>query len=197
MRIPRRDYKTKKVWNGEEIKGEEVVETALTSGADFGVKAAAAGAIKVGVEKEIITVIPKGTPASTIANIAFVAIEDAKVIGKMFTGELTFKEGMEKIEQTTVSTAAGLAAMGEGAAVGAAIGTVLGPVGTAIGGFVGGTIGYIAGSKIGETVVKGTQKIREGAQKVVTSIGSGIKAVGKTVSSGVKSFCRGISSLFR
>ncbi len=187
----------KKVWNGEEIKGEEVVETALTSGADFGVKAAAAGAIKVGVEKEIITVIPKGTPASTIANIAFVAIEDAKVIGKMFTGELTFKEGMEKIEQTTVSTAAGLAAMGEGAAVGAAIGTVLGPVGKAIGGFVGGTIGYIAGSKIGETVVKGTQKIREGAPKVVTSIGSGIKAVGKTVSSGVKSFCRGISSLFR
>lgn len=64
------------------IKGEEVVETALVSGADFGVKAATAGAIKVGVEKEIIKVIPKGTPASTIANITFVAVEDAKVVGK-------------------------------------------------------------------------------------------------------------------
>lgn len=36
-----------KVWNGEEIKGEELVETAIVSGADFGVKAAAAGALKV------------------------------------------------------------------------------------------------------------------------------------------------------
>lgn len=186
----------KKLWNGEEIKGEEVVETALTSGADFGIKAAAAGAIKVGVEKEIITVIPKGTPASTIANIAFVAIEDAKVIGKMFTGELTFKEGIEKIEQTTVSTAAGLVAMGKGAAVGAAIGTVFGPVGTAIGGFVGGTVGYMAGSKIGEAVVKGAQKVRDGAVKVVKSIGNGIKSVGRAVSNGIKSFCRGFASLF-
>lgn len=42
-----------KLWNGEEIKGEEVVETALKSGADFGIKAAAAGALKAGVEKGI------------------------------------------------------------------------------------------------------------------------------------------------
>lgn len=58
-----------KVWNGEEIKGEEVVEQALISGADFGIKAATAGALKVGVEKGIIKVIPKGTPAGIIANI--------------------------------------------------------------------------------------------------------------------------------
>ena len=186
----------KKLWTGEEIKGEEVVENALTSGADFGVKAASAGAIKVGVEKEIITVIPKGTPASTIVNIAFVAIEDAKVIGKMFTGELTFKEGIEKIEQTTVSTAAGLVAMGKGAAVGAAIGTVFGPVGTAIGGFVGGTVGYMAGSKIGETVVKGAQKVRDSAVKVIKSTGNRIKSVDKAVSNGIKSFCNGFLGLF-
>lgn len=186
----------KKLWNDEEIKGEDIVETALTSGADFGVKVAAAGAIKVGVEKEIITVIPKGTPASTIANIAFVAIEDAKVIGKMVTDELTFKEGIEKIEQTTVSTAAGLAAMGEGATVGSTIGTVFGPVGTAIGGFVGGTVGYMAGSKIGEAVVKGAQKVRDGAVKVIKSIGKEIKSVANTVSSGIKSFCSGLVRLF-
>lgn len=65
--------------------------------------------------------IPKGTPAGTIANISYVAIEDVKVLGKMATGELTMKEGIEKLEQTTVSTAAGLVAMGKGAAIGAAI----------------------------------------------------------------------------
>lgn len=80
-----------KLWNGEEIKGKEVVETALITGADFGVKAAAAGALKVGVEKNIIKVIPKGTPVSTISNIAFIAIEDAKALGKMVNGKSFYR----------------------------------------------------------------------------------------------------------
>ena len=67
-----------KVWNGEEIDGQEVVEAALTGGADFGVKAATAGALKVASEKEILSVIPKGTPAGTFANIAYVAVENVK-----------------------------------------------------------------------------------------------------------------------
>jgi len=45
------------------------------SGADFGIKAATAGALKVAVEKGVVTVIPKGTPAGTIANIAYIASE--------------------------------------------------------------------------------------------------------------------------
>lgn len=170
-----------KVWNGEEIKGEELVETAVVSGADFGVKAAAAGALKVGAEKGIIKVIPKGTPAGTIANIAYVAVENVKVVGKMATGELTVKEGLEKMEQTTVATVAGIAASTKGAAIGAAVGSVLGPVGTVVGGFIGGTIGYMAGSKVGETIVKGVQKIR----KTVTD---GIKSAGKAIADGAKSF---------
>lgn len=176
-----------KVWNGEEIKGEEFVETAIISGADFGIKAAASGALKVGVEKGIVSAIPKGTPAGTIANIAYVAIEDAKVVGKIATGELSVKEGIEKIEQTTVATVAGLSTMGEGAAVGAAVGTIFGPVGTAIGGFIGGTIGYMAGSKVGETIAKGAQKIRDGAFKAVKKVASGVKHTASAVTSGIKS----------
>lgn len=130
----------KKICNGEEIKGKEIVETAIVSGADFGVKAAMAGALKVGVEKNIITVIPKGTPAGTIANIAYVAVENAKIVGKMITGELTLKEGIDKIEQTTVATVSGIVTMGKGATIGATVGSVFGPVGTAVGGFIGGTV---------------------------------------------------------
>lgn len=177
-----------KLWAGEEIKGEEIVEKALTSGADFGVKAAAAGAIKVGIEKEVIKVIPKGTPAGTIANIAFVAVENTKVLGKMATGELSVKEGIDKIEQTTVSTVAGLATMGKGAAIGATVGTVLGPVGMAVGGFVGGTVGYMAGSKVGEAVIKGTQKIRDGAKKVVKEIKEKAKETVETIKDNVRNF---------
>ena len=54
---------------------EVVVEQALASGADFGIKIATSGALKVSVEKEIIKFIPKGTPAKTLANVAHIAIE--------------------------------------------------------------------------------------------------------------------------
>lgn len=183
-----------KVWQGESIEGEEVIESALVSGADFGIKAATAGALKVGAEKGMIRIIPKGTPAGTIANIAYVAIENVKVIGKMVTGELTFKEGIDKMEQVTVSTVAGIATSVKGTAIGAAVGSVFGPAGTVVGGFVGGTIGYMAGSKVGETVVKGVQKVRQVAKEVVKTVGSSIKSGVSNFCSGVKSFCSGIFS---
>lgn len=185
-----------RVWNGEEIESDEVIEAAVTSGADFGVKAATAGALKVGVEKEIISVIPKGTPAGTIANVAFVAVENAKVMGKVIDGEYTVREGIDKIEQTTVSTVAGLKAGAEGAALGAAVGAVAGPVGAAVGGFIGGTIGYVAGSKVGEAVVKGAQAVRDGAKKVVESAWEGVKSAGSAVADVVGGIFCGIGSFF-
>lgn len=185
-----------KVWNGEEIKGEELVETAIVSGADFGIKAAAAGALKVGVETGIVKAIPKGTPAGTIANIAHVAIENVKIVGKMATGELTVKEGFEKMEQTAVGTVAGITASAKGAYIGGTIGAVFGAPGAAVGAFIGGTIGYMAGSKVGETVVKGVQKIREKAKEVVMSVGRTVSNATKSLASGVCCFCSGLRSLF-
>ena len=70
------------------------------------------------MEKGVITAIPKGTPAGTLANIAYVAVENAKIVSKMATGDLTVKEGLEKMEQTTVATVAGSAASTNGAANG-------------------------------------------------------------------------------
>lgn len=178
----------KKVWDGEEIKGEEVVETALKSGADAGVKAATAGAIKVGAEKGIISVIKKGTSSSVISNIAFVAVENVKIMGKVATGELTVSEGMEKMGQTTVAATAGLAAMGKGAAIGTAVGALLGPVGAAVGGFIGGAVGYAAGSKVGEAVFNGAKKIAKRGREIVGRAVEGIKNVGSSIMSGLRSF---------
>lgn len=185
-----------KLWTGEKINGEEVVETALVSGADFGIKAAVAGAIKVGVEKEVIKGISIGTPAGTISNIAFIAVEGAKVVGKMMTGGLSVKEGIEKIEQTTIATTAGLVLMGEGSTIGIIAGMLFGPVGSAIGAFVGGTVAYMAGAKVGETVVKGAQKIRDGAIKVAKTIGLGISSAVGTLANGVKSLFSSLVSFF-
>lgn len=183
-----------KLYNGEEIESDEIVETAIVSGADFGVKAAAAGALKVGAEKEIIKVIPKGIAAETCGNIAFVAVENAKVLGKIATGELTVKEGVDKMGQTTVATMAGIVAMEKGTAIGATIGMTFGPVGAAVGGFVGGTVGYIAGSKVGKSVAKGTQKVRDEVRKVAKTVVSGVKDAASSVTSGVKNFCSGVAS---
>lgn len=170
-----------KVWNGEEIDGQEVVEAALTGGADFGVKAATAGALKVASEKEILSVIPKGTPAGTFANIAYVAVENVKVLGKVATGELTLREGLEKMQETTASTVAGLASMSKGAAIGGAVGLAFGPVGAAVGGFVGGTVAYMAGSKVGELAVKGARKVFEVGKTVVKKVAQKAADIGSRV----------------
>lgn len=185
-----------KAWNGEPIDGEEVVETAIASGADFGIKTATAGALKAASEKGVLKVIPKGTKGSTFANVAFVAIENVKVLGKVATGELTVKEGIDVMQQTTGSCIAGIAASTKGAAIGAAVGTVLGPIGAAVGGFIGGTVGYMAGSKVGETIVKGAQKVRDGAREVVKAVASKVRDVADTVVSGVRDVFSGIASLF-
>lgn len=181
-----------KIYNNEEIEAEELIETALKSGADFGIKAAVAGALKVAAEKEIISVIPKGTPAGTLANIAYVSIENVKVLGKVATGELSIREGLEKMEQTTTSAVTGLMASAKGAKIGAGIGTVLGLSGQFVGGLIGGTIGYMAGSKFGEGVSKCAQKVREKAKGVIKSCTQSICSFGHRIKNGITA----ISGLF-
>lgn len=193
-------YVVQKMWDGEKIDGDELVEKAVEGGTDFGIKAAAAGALKVGVEKNIITFIPKGTPIATFANIAHVAVENAKILYKIATGELTVGEGLETMELVTVSTVTGIAGGVKGAGIGAAVGSVLGPVGTFVGGVVGGMIGYIAGAKVGEVMVKTVQKLRKKSTEMIYTTVETVKEVGKTVFSGISSvassICSGVSSFF-
>ncbi len=173
-----------KLWNGEEIKAEDEVIKAFESGADFGIKSAVGSALKVGSEKGILRIIPKGTPAAACANIAFVGIENCKVLAKVASGNLTPREGMEKMADVTASATGGLLAMGKGAALGAkagiasgaAIGAFFGgpagavigaKIGSVVGGFVGGSVGYMAGSKLGHAVCGATKKVAKIAVNVL------------------------------
>lgn len=184
-----------KVWNGEKIDGEEVIEKAVTTGADFGIKAAAAGALKVGSEKGIIKCL-QGTPAGTIANIANVAIENVKVLGRMADGQLTAKEGLEKMEEVSIFTLGGIMASTKGMGIGAMVGSVLGPIGTAAGGLVGGAVGYMAGSKLGQAVAKGVKAIQDTAIKVVKTVGGAIREKVSAFADKVESFFSGLASIF-
>ena len=197
-----------KIAQGKEIEGAEVIETALKTGADTGVKAAVSGAIKVASEKGLIAVIPKGTPAGMIANVVHVGIENIKIISKIASGELTAKEGLDQMGETTTGIVGGIIAGGigaeKGAIVGALAGSLLGPVGTAVGavvgGFVGGTVGYIAGSEVGKGIGKVINNIRDKAVEVAKGIvetgARVVENVGRAISSGIESAGRAIASLF-
>ena len=85
-----------KKMTGQKIDGGEVVELALRTGVDSGIKNATTVGLKIASEKGLISLIPKGTPAGIIANVACVAIENVKVLGKVASGELTIAKGLEK-----------------------------------------------------------------------------------------------------
>lgn len=163
---------------GEKIKAKELINKTLLSGADFGLKTALAGALKYASEKGILKLIPKGTKGSVFANIAFIAVEDAKIAWKVAKGELTLKEGADQMAANTISGVAGIAAAHVGTEIGAMIGSVIGPVGTAVGGFVGGAVGYMAGSKAGKMIYEGAKKVYrvawEGAKAVAGKVKEGL-----------------------
>ena len=168
----------------EPIEPEEIVQTALETGADAGVKSAAAGAIKVAAEKGMIGIIPPGTPVGTIANIACIAVENIKVIAKVTKGELTPLEGLDRMGCNTVAMTHGLGWGVTGAAVGsAALGWVpiVGPI---VGGLAGGTIGYLAGSKFGEAVYEGAKKAVGTAKNVAVKMYHAVKETGKKIAHG-------------
>ena len=194
-----------KLHKGEEVKFNDVVRVAFQSGKNsalnFALKAAVAGGVKVVTEKGIVKFIAKGTPAGRLADIAHVAIENAKILYKIGKGEITPELGLAKMEEVTFSTAAGLlvaTAVTKGAAIGAAWGTVFGPIGQSIGAAVGGFIGYMGGTIIGQKVVEGSRVVKSKATSVVKSVAN--KAyetagrIGQGIKSGVQSAGRAISS---
>lgn len=167
----------KKAWNGEKVDTKGVVREALKAGSDTGIKVAASGALTTCVRRGMIKGVAKNTPVGVLATVADTGIESAKVLINVAKGEITFKEGMNKIEQVAVSNTAGFVAAGKGAAIGAKIGACLGPVGVAVGATVGGTVGSIVGSTVGKKAVEVVQKVRE---KVNNGINKAMDAVKKT-----------------
>lgn len=149
-----------KLYNDEKITLVEEAKVAVKTGADAGLKAAIAGALKVAIEKGSIHILPKGTPASICTMIAVTAVEDVKIMTKIASGEYTFREGIDRIEQTTVSTVAGMMMSAKGALIGTNLGIVLGPVGAFIGGLIGGLVGYMIAAEVGKDVTIVAQKMR-------------------------------------
>ncbi|TGY96221.1 hypothetical protein E5329_11310 [Petralouisia muris] len=175
------------VFNGEEIDGNEVVEAALRTGADTGVKAAAGGALTVASEKGVFSILPKPMAPGTITKIACVAVKNVKILWKVAKGDLTMSEGLEHMGRTSTAMVSGLACAGAGAGIGAAALGWIPIVGPIAGGLIGGIVGYTAGSAVGEKVFNGAKKIAEKGGEVVKRAWEGIKELGGSIVDGIRS----------
>ena len=137
----------------------------------------------IAVRKGLIPKLASNTPAGKIAYMAYIGMENAKVVYKIAKGDISLKEGFKEMEVVTSSAVGGLAGSIVGGAKGAALGTTLGPVGTAVGGFIGAVVGGMAGSKAGEMIAKTHQKVRKTViDKIKTSYNSVKKSISKMFS---------------
>lgn len=181
----------KKVWNGEKIETSKVVQDAIKNGADTGIKVAASGALTTCVRRGMIKGLAKNTPVGVLATIADTGIESAKTLFKVAKGEITLKEGMNKIEQIAVSNTASLIAAGKGAAIGAKVGACLGPIGAAAGGAIGATVGSMIGSEAAKKAVKVVQAVREKVNEGIKKAKAYVKDKAKKVFSKALDFVFG------
>lgn len=165
-----------KAIQGKNIEANEVIEIALRTGSDAGIKAAAAGALTVGVQRGFIPMIARSTPAGVIANIAYVGVENVKVLVRVAKGDLTITQGMSEMQKTTISAVAGLYTMTQGAALGALALSWIPVVGPVVGGFVGGTIGYLAGSTTASYIFNGIQKVNDYVKDTVKKAWNSVKS---------------------
>lgn len=178
-----------KLFKGEPVDADELVETAVRTGTDTSVKVVAAGTLKVAVDKGILSFIPKMTPAGIIANIACVGIENAKILAKVATGEVSLTKGIDHMGRTTVSMVGGFAGMAKGAAAGAALAACIPVLGPALGvatGLVGGMVGYFSGSKLGDMVYSAGKTVAKAAKSVAKAAWEGVKAVGRGITNFIK-----------
>ena len=173
-----------KLLQDEEIEVEEVIETALLTGMDTGTKVITAGALQVAVRKGIISIIPKLTPAGIIANVACVGIENAKILYKVATGDLSVVRGIDEMGRVTVSMLGGLWGLSKGAGIGIALTAWIPIIGvplSVVTGFIGGAVGYFAGSKIFNKVYSGAKKVgniaKEFGRKAVESVNTARRSI--------------------
>lgn len=188
-----------KIFKGEEIDKDELVEVAIKTGADTSIKTVTAGTLQVAIRKGIIKFIPKATPAGVIANIACVGIENVKILAKIVSGDLSVTKGLDQMGRVTTSMVGGLWGMAKGATIGSFLTSwipVIGPGLGVITGFVGGMVGYFTGSKIGDAIYNAGKRVAGAAKTVAKAAVNGLKSAGRAVVSGVKSVGKAVASFF-
>jgi len=169
----------------EPIEGEAVVVDALSTGTDAGIKAAAAGALKVAMERGILAVAQPGMPMPPLTCLACVAVENAKVLIRVVEGELTVGEALDQMACNASAMYYGMAFGMAGSMLGAfALGwiPIAGPI---IGGVIGGVIGYTAGAELGDGIYQAAKNAAKAAVRTVKRMTESAKNVAGKLFRGV------------
>jgi rRNA maturation endonuclease Nob1 len=157
---------------GEGIDSSEMVEIALTTGIDTGVKVATAGALQVMVRKGSIPHISKLMPAGVIANIANAGVENVKTIAKVASGDLSVTKGLDSMGRTTLAMLVG----NVGAKLALTAIPVIGIPMAVVSNVIVGTLGYMGGAKVGESIYTATKTVCNAAISVVKTAWNGLKS---------------------
>lgn len=181
---------------GEKFQDLKKVGNALRTGEDWEVKEAASAALKAGIEKGIIPILPADTPTEVLTGLACTGVEQAKILLKFADGDISGGQALNLMGRVATANAANVCTYwGQriGSKVGTNIGTMVGallpvlaPAGAVIGSFVGGVVGRVGGSMIGKAIQNATRKIAEIAKPVLHRAWEGIKSVGRSIANGVK-----------
>lgn len=183
---------------GKKIEPVETMKLAVCAGVDTGAKVSTAAAIKIGIEKGALRMLPKGMSNTAIAIAACVIIENTKILWKVANGEITATQGVDFMGRVTCSSVGGFCGSLEGTSIALVIAewlSIANPVGMGviiIGGMI---VGGMAGSVVGEKIYEGTKKVAKAAKTLVKKVvGNVIEDTKRRLSEGGKalsSLCRG------
>lgn len=188
-----------KIFRGETVDKDELVEVAIQTGADTSVKVVTAGTLEVAVRRGIVKFIPKDTPAGVIANVVCVGIENVKILAKIASGDLSVTRGLDQMGRVSTSMVGGLWGMTKGAAAGAKLTgwvPMVGPGLAVVTGFVGGMVGYFGGSKLGDAIYSAGKRVAGAAKTVAKAAVNGLRSVGRAAMNTVKSVGRALLGVF-
>ena len=185
-----------KAASGENIKGADVISSALLNGEDQGIKSAAAGALQVGIDRGYVPLLPKNLSANAVSNIACLGIENARAFALLADGKINTLQALEHVARGSVATISGLSCEGIGATIGASMLSFVPVVGTTVGGIIGGLVGRMGGSKIGKAIHKGIEIIKPIAVSVARTTWNNVRNTVKAVGGFVKSTARKIADFF-
>lgn len=187
-----------KLIQGKKIEPVETMKLAICAGIDTGAKVSTAAAIKVGIEKGVLRMLPKGMGNSEIAATACVMIENAKILWKVANGEITATQGVDSMGRATCSSIGGFFTSSRGAVAAGRIATwlsITNPVGAGVVIIGGMIVGGMAGSVVGEKIYEGAKKVAKAAKTVVKKVvGYVIEDTKRRLNEGAKAFsslCRG------
>ena len=190
-----------KALRGEKIDSDEVAEVAIMVGTDSAAKTTMAFALKIGTEKGLLTMLPKGISGYSVAAIACVAVENVKVAYKVAKGEMTVMQGVDAMGRATCAGIGAFIGGNDGFFIGGILGyacLMSNPIGLAIGAITGTVIGAAAGAKIASVVYTGAKAVVKGVAKVVGGVAkavcTGVKGVVSSVCSSAKSAWNALTS---